>query len=130
MKKILLTLLFLTSSLFAELNWVENLEDAYDVAEKENKIVFVILSQRGCPACKYMKDIVLEDANVIEELNKDFVAVYLDIHHDDVPLELEHFVTPTLYFLDSNEKILHRTNGYENIKEFLEDLDSAKMQRD
>ena len=127
MKKILFILLFLINVYGAELNWINDLDDAYDVAEKENKIVFVILSQKGCPACKYMKNVVLKNADVIKEFNKDFIGVHLDIHHDSVPLELEHFVTPTLYFLNADEEILYRINGYKNDKEFLEALDTVKM---
>ncbi len=127
MKKIIVILLFVVSSLLAEIHWVKDLEDAYDIAEKENKIVFVILSQKGCPACKYMKEVVLKNDNVIQEFNKDFVAVHLDIHTDPVPLELEHFVTPTLFFLNSEEEILYKINGYKNEKEFLDELDTVVM---
>ena len=130
MKKIILILLFVGTSLIAELNWIDDLDDAYDVAQEEHKIVFVILSQKGCPACNYMKDTVLKNKDVIKEFNKDFVAVHLDIHHDAVPLELEHFVTPTLYFLNADEEILFRINGYKNDKEFLEELDTVKMIND
>ena len=130
MNKILVMLLLLVNVYGAQLNWMSDLDDAYDVAEKEHKIVFVILSQKGCPACNYMKDVVLKNKDVIKEFNKDFIGVHLDIHHDSVPLELEHFVTPTLYFLSTDEEILHRINGYKNDKEFLEALDTAKMLRD
>ena len=131
MKKIIIAFIFIATSLFSQqLHWVKELDDAYDLAEKEHKSVMVILSQKGCPACKYMKGVVLKNTNVIKTFNKDFIGVHLDIHHDSVPLELEHFVTPTLYFLSADEEILHRINGYKNDKEFLEALDTAKMLRD
>jgi len=95
----------LASSLFADLNWLKDLDDAYDKAENEKKIVMVVLSQRGCPACIYMENVVFKNKDVIEFFNKYFIGVNLDIHHDSVPLELEHFVTPTIYFLTSDEKI-------------------------
>ena len=53
MKKIFLIAFFVTS-LFAQMNWVDGLEDAYDKAETEHKIILVMLSQVGCPPCKYM----------------------------------------------------------------------------
>ena len=129
MKNIILIMLFVTSSLFAQINWVKDLDDAYEIAEKENKVIFVILSQKGCPACNYMKDVVLKNKNVIEEFNKDFIAVHLDIHEDPVPLELEHFVTPTLFFLNSDEEILYKINGYKNEKEFLDELDNINLMK-
>jgi len=129
MKNIILIMLFVTSSLFAQINWVKDLYDAYDIAEKEHKIVFVILSQKGCPACNYMKDVVLKNKTVIEKFNKGFVGVHLDIHEDPVPLELEHFVTPTLYFLNSDEEILYRINGYKNAKEFIDELKKVNLMK-
>ena len=123
MKKIILIMFFVSSSLFAQLNWMNNVYDAYERAEKEKKMVFVIISLKGCSSCAYMYDVVFKNQNVIKALEKDFVAVHLDILEDFVPLELEHFVTPTLYFLDSNEKVLHRINGYKNEKDFLDTLE-------
>lgn len=122
MKKIIILFFFLVNALMADVHWVKELDDAYDIAEKEHKIVFVILSQKGCPACQYMKNVVLKNENVVKEMSKDFVAVHLDIHKDFVPLALEHFVTPTLFFLNSDEKILYKVNGYKNAKELLVDL--------
>ena len=54
MKKIVLIIAFLVTSVFADINWVEDIDDAYDKAAKENKNVMVMLSRKGCPACKYM----------------------------------------------------------------------------
>jgi len=127
MKKIFLITILLVSSLLADLNWIKDLDDAYDKAEDEKKIVMVILSQQGCPACKYMNNVVLKDKEVVQEFNKNFLGVHLDIHHDAVPLELEHFVTPTVYFLTADEEILFRIDGYKNAKEFLDELDTVVM---
>ncbi len=126
MKKILIIVAFLATSLFASMNWVGELEDAYDKAESGHKIVMVILTQKHCPACEYMENVVLKNDKVIKEFNKNFLAVKLDIHEDYVPLELKHFATPTIYFLDSDEKILKRINGYENEKDFIDELKKVK----
>ncbi len=128
MKKMIVMMLLVTSALFAQVHWVKDLDDAYDIAAQEKKIVFVLLSQKGCPACKYMKNVVLQNSEVQKALAKDFVVVHLDIHEDFVPLALEHFVTPTLYFLNSDEGVLKRVNGYENAKDFLTELKSLTSQ--
>ena len=128
MKKILLIMLFVATTLLASMNTVVELEDAYETAEKENKIVMVVLSQKGCPACKYMKDVVFKNKDVVKQFNKDFVAVHLDIHNDYVPLELEHVVTPTIYFLTNDEKIIGAIYGYKNDKDFMQILKKTKAQ--
>ncbi len=126
MKRMLLVVVFLTTTLFSSMNWVGELEDAYDKAEKENKIIMVMLSQKGCPACKYMKESVLRNESVIKVFNKNFIAVHLDIHEDYVPLALEHVVTPTFYFLNADEKILGVIHGSKNEKDLLDELEKVK----
>ena len=123
MKKIVLIIAFLITSVFADVNWVEDIDDAYEIAAKENKKVMVMLSRTGCPACEYMKDVVFQDKNFIARFNKGLVAVHVDIHKDFMPEGLEFFATPTFYFLDSNEKKIHRINGAHNSKEFSEELE-------
>jgi thioredoxin-related protein len=125
-KKIILIATFMSSILLAEMNWIPDLEDAYDVAEKENKIVMVMLSQEGCPGCEYMTDVVLKDDDVAKIFNRNFIAVYLDIHEDQVPLELKHFGTPTFYFLKADETILDVTRGTKNELDFLDKLENVK----
>jgi thioredoxin-related protein len=117
MKKILLLLTMIVTLAFSDVKYTD-IFDAYDVAAKENKTVMIMLSQDGCPACEYMKDIVFNNKNISKILNKNFVVVYVDIHQDGIPDGLKAFATPTFYFLDKNEKILKRVNGGENAKDF------------
>ncbi|MEA3371237.1 MAG: thioredoxin family protein [Campylobacterota bacterium] len=123
MKKIVFITLFLITSAFADINWVEDVDDAYEIALKENKTVMVMLSRKDCPACEYMEGIVFENKNFMSFFDKNFIAVHVDIHEDFVPEGLEYFATPTFYFLDSNEKVLHKIVGGQNYKDFREELE-------
>jgi len=123
-KKIFITMLILASSLFASFEW--DIDDAYDMAKKEKKSVMVMFSQKGCPACIYMKDVVLKNRAVIKAIKSDYVAVHIDIHEDFMPDGLEVFATPTFYFLNADGKVLERVNGYKNAKDFLEKLKNNK----
>ena len=123
MKKIVLIIAFLITSVFADVNWVEDIDDAYEIAAKENKKVMVMLSKEGCSACDYMKGIVFKDKNFSNRFNRGLVAVHIDIYKGFIPDGLEFFATPTFYFLDANEKIIHRINGAHNSKDFSEELE-------
>ena len=116
MKQLLLLTLLFCSSLFAELSWAKSYDDAFALAKKEQKDVLLILSQENCQACWYMKNIVLDDEQLIEKIEARYVVVELDIHKDDIH-ELAYSGTPTLYFLSSDKKVIKRLNGVYNIKE-------------
>lgn len=128
MKKIVLTLLLLISSAFAKVEYT-NMFDAYDEAKAQNKLVIVMLSQKGCPGCEYMESVVFADKEIEKYMQKSFITVHLDIYEEYVPEELEHFATPTFYFLDADENILKRINGGEQVKEFLNTLKEVNAKK-
>jgi len=124
MKKIAAVLVLLSMTLFAEVKFTD-MFDAYDEAKAQKKLVLVMLSQEGCSGCEYMKNVVYKNKDVSKYISDNYIAVYLDIYAEPVPEELEHFATPTYYFLDEDENILKRINGGENAKDFLKSLQSV-----
>jgi len=127
MKKVLLTTLILVSSLFGDLLWLDY-DDAVEKAQKSNKIVMVMLSQKGCPACAYMEDIVLKDKKVEAEMAKNFLVVHTDIYTGFVEDGMTYAGTPTFYFLDKNEKTLDRFSGGLNVRDFTKRLNFVKAE--
>lgn len=125
MKRLLLGVLLFSSSLFADITWLDY-DDAIELAEKNNKIVMVLLSREGCSACEYMKDVALKNKDVSEYIQKHFIAVEVDIQQDFIPEGLSYFGTPTFHFLDKNEKKLDRINGGKNSKSFMEYIQKVK----
>ncbi len=127
MKQLLLLSYLLCSTLFAELSWVKNYDESFIQAKKEQKDVLLMLSQEHCQACWYMKNIVLDDEQLIEKLEARYIIVELDIHKDDIHT-LEYSGTPTLYFLTSDQKVIKRLNGVYNIKELTSVLSKLEDQ--
>ena len=125
MKRIVLVLVLLMSSLFADLKWVDY-DDAIEMAEKNNKTVMVMLSREGCPACEYMKDIVFKYDDILKVMDESFIAVHVDIHQDFMPEGLTYVGTPTFHFLDKSEKKLYRVDGGKNGKDFMNILKEVK----
>ena len=128
MKKTVLILALLFSSLFAEIEWM-GYDAALQKAGKENKIVMVMLSKEGCPACEYMMDIVFEDDNVIEEFNRDFIGVHLDIHEDYIPDEFTYIGTPTFHFVNKHGRKIGRIDGGVNVRDFTATMREVKASR-
>lgn len=128
MKKILLLLLFV-STLFSDIRWADDLDDAIELAQKEHKKVMVMLSRRGCSACEYMKGVVFEDKNFMKSFNKNYIAVHVDVKEDFVPEGLEYFATPTFYFFNENEKVIERINGASNSKSFADTINTINAKK-
>ncbi len=103
MKKLFLLVLFLTSSLFADLNWAEDYETGLAQAKKENKKIILMFTLSACQVCEKMKDEVYTQKKVTDYVDKYFVPIELNLDIDDKE-GYEVFGTPTFYFLDSNGK--------------------------
>jgi thioredoxin-related protein len=127
-KKIFLLLSLISSLLMAELEWAPSYDKALEKASKEGKLVMVMLSQEGCPACEYMKDIVFEEDSVTEEMKMGFIPVYIDIHNDFVPSGLGYIGTPTFHFLDADGKKVGRLDGGANAVEFTAKIREVKKE--
>lgn len=96
-----LLVLFLTSSLFADLNWAEDYETGLAQAKQENKKVILMFTLSACQVCIQMKKDVYTKKKVMDYVEKYFVPIELNLDFD----EKEGYAvygTPTFYFLDSN----------------------------
>jgi len=126
MKKILLLIVFLTTALFAELEWADSYKKGMAKAKQEHKLVLVMLTQKECDACWYMENIVFKDDDIVDEIEKDFVSVRIDIQNDHVPENLSYAGTPTFHFLTAQGQKIDRFSGAMNIKDFRTKINEVK----
>jgi len=126
MKKLFFIALFVSSTLFAQMHWEEDIEDAQEQGCRTNKVVMVMLSRVGCPACEYMKGVVFKDKNFTQKFNQNFIAVYVDVKEDFIPEGMTYFATPTFYFVGKDDKVLKKITGAKNAKEFADALNGLK----
>jgi thioredoxin-related protein len=110
MKQILF-LFILASSLFAEIKWVYDFEEAKDIAKKEGKIVKAFISMEACPICTFMKEKVFTIKEVEDYMHKNFVNYYIDLDMDEVPEDFEVYGTPTTYFVKPDGEIIDTIIG-------------------
>lgn len=128
MRKIVLLLTLGATLLFAGLDWIEDYDKGLEAAGKEGKWVMVMLTREGCPACNYMKEIVFDDDDVIDALNRHYVPVMLDIN-THLLHGLGYIGTPTFYFLEANGRRIERHDGGLNQKEFMDLLRQVDKRR-
>ncbi len=125
-----LILSFCVVAFASQIEWAPNYKAAVEKAKKENKLIFLMLSQPGCPSCKKMKEIMAEDELLINEINTKFVAVEVNILKDSWNKKFRAFGTPTFYFLDRNEnKTARQLVGGAGAPEFLKIIKEAEGQK-
>jgi thioredoxin-related protein len=128
MKKILLTLLLISSSLFAELDWAPSYGQGLAQAKKEHKVVMLMFSKKTCKMCNVMKKSVYENDDVAEYVKNFFVPIEIDIEVYPDKYGYQVFGTPTYYFLDSNGKQIGRMMvGGATAEGFLQKLKDVKQ---
>ena len=117
------------TALFADLNWASNYAKAFADAKEQEKGVMIMLSKEKCDACWYMEHIVFDDADLVENVEKRFIPLYLDVNDDNVH-DLSFVRTPTLYFMQNSGETIERLDGVYNIKELTASMLKIKVEKD
>lgn len=128
MKKVLLLLLFVSATLFADLNWAEDYESGLAQAKKEHKIVMLMFTLTNCHVCEGMKENVYTQPEVIAYVKKYFVPIEQNLDID----EKEGYAvygTPTFYFLTSDGKQIGDMKvGGSTVDGFMKKLKSVRAE--
>lgn len=118
MVKIIFGMLFVTSTVFS-LDWVKDLDTAFDMAKKENKTVMVFVEGENCRWCKKMKGRTLSDETVEKRLEK-FIVVKVMRENPKVVAALPTIQgVPTTFFMDKNKKVYETVLGFFNVEDFI-----------
>jgi thioredoxin 1 len=100
----------------------ETWQKALELAQKENKLVFLDIYATWCGPCKKLKANTFSDATVGAYYNPNFINVALDGEEGEGKILAEKYkVTgyPTLLFIDKDGNIVYQTGGYMSAKNFV-----------
>ncbi len=117
MIKILLGLCFLSSALFA-LDWVKDLDTAFATAQKEKKIVMVMVEGENCRWCKKMKHRTLGDEGVEKRLERFIIVKVMRENHEVMKALPKISGVPTVFFMKSDKTVLEEVIGYFDVLDF------------
>ena len=102
-RNIFLILIFISTSLFADMYWADDYKSGIKEAKKSHKKVLVFFSKEDSPACEEMTWTISFDKNVSNYIQEHFVAIEIDVEYDSRE-GFKVYKVPTIYFLDSNAK--------------------------
>jgi len=134
-KKLILALLFVGATLFgAEVHWAKDYKSGIAQAIKENKPVLFIISRDTCKYCVLLDDTTLKNEKVVNELNKNFVAIRSWTNEGDyIPQELAQNTPglPGIWFLYSDGTPMYQPLlGYMKADAFMGALQIVKTEFD
>ena len=127
--KILVGLLFITCSLFAqELTWNHHMAEAVKLSKDSNKPIMMMYSAVWCGECDKMKKKVFQNDAINKRLKDDFVLLSFDVEQDmeRLPEGFSFRGVPTFFFMNSNKKLLKKVEGSCTKDSFLGKLKAVK----
>lgn len=118
--RIIMMITMLMLSLFAsDIKWNNSFEAAKAKAQKENKLIYVVITSETCRWCRKLENETLEEKKVINNLNSKYSAVALTRDKDSYPPCLKAPMVPMSYFLTPEGTVLYSVPGYWNEEDYL-----------
>ena len=119
MRILLLVALFISTMFAGEIEWNSGYEVAKAKAQKEDKIIYAVITSETCQWCRRLENSTLEDRAVVENMNSKFSAVALTRGKDKYPPCLKAKMVPMSYFLTPDGRVLYSVPGYWNEEDYL-----------
>jgi thiol:disulfide interchange protein len=118
MGKVVFGFLLLSSTLFS-LEWMKDINNAFELAKKEQKSVMVLVEGENCRWCKKMKYRTLQDEAVEKRLEK-FVLLKV-MREDTSAMSLLPSVkgVPTIFFMSSKKTVVEEVIGFFDAEDFI-----------
>ena len=106
--------------------WQEDLAKAQKLALKEKKLIMVDFYADWCGPCKMMLDTTYKHKDVVSR-SKQFVPLLIDVDKNEgLAKKYQVEAIPTVVFIDAKGKVITRSMGYLDAKQFLELMTKAK----
>ncbi len=102
-------------------NFLEYTERAFELARKENKPVFMLISAVWCHWCHVFEEGALSSEKVYSYLNEHYINVFVDADiRRDLHFRFQATALPYVVFLKPDGSTLHKYGGVLNTNDFLE----------
>lgn len=97
----------------AEIQWHDWSAATLHKAQQENKLILLNMSAEWCGFCKKMKATTYKDAEVLAEIDKNYIAVYADeAEYPDLVKRFPKVGRPGTIILNANDEVMIYKNGY------------------
>jgi len=116
----ILTFLLLFSSLMAEeVQWNSDFAAAKAKAQKEDKIIYAVITSETCRWCRKLEETTLKDPKIIKNLNAKYAAVAITRGKGKYPQCFKAPMVPMTYFAAPDGRIIYSVPGYWQEEDYL-----------
>ena len=114
------------------IKWGNNLDSAFAIASKSNKLIMIDFMAEWCPPCKEMDKNTFSNKNIIKKSNE-FILVRIDVDKQQNIAEEYNgnarkyggIGIPNILFIDKEKKIIHHVVGFHDVDQLMEIMDSV-----
>lgn len=112
----ILIILFLIINVFANTEYQDDIDKAFSLGKKQNKLVYVLVYTDACPWCHRMRNKVLKDKTTIKALENYIIAVVYKKSISDPKFAT--ILYPTSFLVDpsDNNYIIQKLLGFTSSK--------------
>jgi len=134
-KKILYAILFVISIAYGDDNNLTIYHDynkSLQIAQKENKPLFILFSKENCQWCKKLKSEIFTNNQILNRLKNEYTILFLDKNRDKYPLDkYEIIAVPTVFLVSPKEEIYTQIVGYHSKpRDYLKWFNYVKIERE
>jgi thioredoxin-related protein len=107
-----------------EIVWLNDINEALTLAERDSKPLLIYFHSSGCTGCKALEADVFGDEEIASFLDENFVNVKIDVNEKpELAAECMVWVLPTTFFANSDGIVVRNIEGYRTPADF---YDAAK----
>lgn len=117
-----------TSLLAIDLPWLHDIEKAKELAQKQNKDIYIFIGAEHCNFCVRYKNEVLSDKKV-QQILDNYIKVFLNRDKHFVPENFQKYGVPRHYFLKPNGDIYFSDAGIKGVNGFFIMIEEADLSR-
>ncbi len=129
--RLFIYIFLLTSSLLsAELNWLNNYDEALAEAKRQNKGVYLFIGADVCRWCERFKKLTLSNQRAIDRLEEEYILLYLSRDRHNIPKQFVTKGVPRHYFLTNRGEIIHADRGSREVDGFLDLIEEVNLKKE
>jgi uncharacterized protein YyaL (SSP411 family) len=114
----------------AKVQWQKNLKTAQKLAIQQDKPMMIVFGASWCTYCHKLDRETFADKRIASFIEREFIPVHLDFDKESkIAKILEVERLPCTVFLTPQADLIHRAEGYANVKAFQSTLSSVLDKR-